>query len=64
MKQNDNPLEYNRSVLGPHSFTEENDVQDYFNLLPEYIQENIMQSGVEIQSVNHLKEMVEHYTGN
>ncbi len=64
MKQNDNPLEYNRSVSGSHSFTEENDVQDYFNSLPEYIQENIMQSGVEIQSVNHLKELAEHYTGN
>lgn len=64
MGQSHNPLEYDQSIFGTNPFTGEKDVQEYFNSLPEYIQENIMQSGIEIQSVNHLKELSEHYTDN
>ena len=61
MKEYQNPVEYNQSVFGSTPFTGKEDVERYFNSLPEYIQENIMQSGIEIESVSHLKELEQHY---
>ena len=34
------------------------EINDYFNSLPKYIQENIMQSGAKITSIEELKSIV------
>lgn len=36
-----------------------NEILEYMNSLPEYIQENIKQSGVEIDSVEQLKKIAD-----
>lgn len=41
---------------------EKNQMQQYFNQLPAYIQENIEQSGIEIQSIDQLKKCAENLT--
>lgn len=61
MKEKLNPAENNQSVFGANPITDQQEAEEYFETLPKYIQENIMQSGLEIQSVNHLKELSEHY---
>lgn len=48
-----------------HSYWEQNpvmkqpDIQKYFSELPAFIQESIMQSGVTIESEQHLRELAE-----
>ena len=37
----------------------ENSIREYMKGLPEYIQENIKQSGVKIESVEQLKKIVD-----
>ncbi|MBQ2676328.1 MAG: hypothetical protein IJF54_02865 [Clostridia bacterium] len=37
------------------------DVQQYFNTLPPAVQETVIQSGVQITSVDHLKQVVENF---
>ncbi len=37
------------------------EIQQYFNQLPPHIQETIRQSGIDIQSLEHLKDIAEHY---
>lgn len=46
---------------GSNPFTGSKDVREYFDSLPEYIRENIMQSGIEIKSVEHLKELEKNF---
>ena len=41
---------------------EQNQMQQYFNQLPSYIQENIEQSGIKIQSMEQLKNCAENLT--
>lgn len=44
------------------NYPEQNQMQQYFNQLPSYIQENIEQSGIEIQSMEQLKNCAENLT--
>lgn len=62
MKEHQSPVEYDQSIFGSTPFTGREDVERYFNSLPEYIQENIMQSGIEIESVSHLKQLEQNYS--
>lgn len=53
----DNPVEYNQNAFGETPLNLQPDVQRYFDQLPSFLQENIMQSGIEIQSVSHLEQI-------
>lgn len=48
----------------PDMFNLTPQMQEYFNSLPEMIQESIIQSGAKINSIEDLKAIAEGTTGN
>ena len=48
----------------PDMFNLTQDMQQYFNSLPQNVQESIIQSGAKINSLQDLKTVAEGFTGN
>ena len=48
----------------PDMFNLTQDMQQYFNSLPQNVQESIIQSGAKINSLQDLKAVAEGFTGN
>lgn len=60
MENNKRQINLDEILFNQNPIMKEPGVKEYFENLPEFVKESIMQSGVEIESESHLKQLVDH----
>lgn len=54
-------INFDEIMFRENPIIKEPGVKDYFDSLPDFVKETIMQSGVEIESESHLRQLADHF---